>query len=141
MSDQKVWKWQGDSREEKAKRVALSYRALIEDIAAGTITNPIQALIERDRYWQDEGVFWIVPSPAPVDQDAWLSAADLVVHLAHIVQLTEGQVRNWAYRRRKGKGDGITERAGRDGKPEYSVADVLAYLTRQRVRRQGGTPA
>ncbi|AMU58961.1 hypothetical protein [Mycobacteroides abscessus] len=141
MTDQKVWKWTGDSREDKAKRVALSYRQLLEDVAAGRITDPMQALIERDRYWQDLGVYWAVPSVAPVDQEAWLSAADLVIHLAHIVQLTEHQVRNWAYRRRKGLGDGITERTGPEGKPEYNVADVLAYLTRQRVRRQGGTSA
>lgn len=134
---QKVWRWPGDSREEKIKRVALSYRAFAEDVIAGRVADPVVALAERDRYWQSYGMLWVVSSPAPVDQDAWLSAADLVIHLAHLVTLNEQQVRQWAYRKRKGIGDGIDEVPGTDGKPRYNVGDVLAYLKRQRVRRQG----
>ncbi len=132
----KVWKWPGDSREEKCKRVALSYRALIEDIIAGRVADAAGALADRDRHWQSFGQLWVAPSPAPVDQDAWLSAADLVVHLSHLVSLTEQQVRQWAYRHRKG-GDGIDEMPGPDGKPRYNVADVLGYLARQHSRRAG----
>lgn len=134
-TEQKVWRWRGDSREEKFKRVALSYRTLVEDIIAGRVPDPARALADRDRHWQDYGQLWVVPSPAPVDQEAWLTAADLVIHLAHLVTLNEQQVRQWAYRRRKG-GDGVDEVPGSDGKPRYNVGDVLAYLARQRTRRE-----
>lgn len=134
-SGQKVWRWPGDSREEKFKRVALSYRRLVEDIIAGKVNDPARALADRDRHWQSYGQLWVVSSPAPVDQEAWLTAADLVIHLGHLVTLNEQQVRQWAYRRRKG-GDGIDELPGTDGKPRYNVADVLEYLARQRTRRQ-----
>ncbi len=132
----RIWRWPGDSREEKVKRVALSYRSLLEDVIAGKIDNPEQALADRDRFWQDYGQLWVVSSPAPVDTDAWLSATDLVIHLAHLVTLNEQQVRQWAYRKRKGK-DGIDEDMANDGKPRYNVGDVLTYLKRQRTRREG----
>ncbi len=134
---QKVWRWPGDSREEKFKRVALSYRALVADVIAGKVADPEAALAERDRYWQTYGQLWVVSSPAPVDHDAWFNAGDLVIHLAHLVTLNEQQVRQCAYRKRKGIGDGIDEMAGNDGKPRYNVGDVLSYLTRQRLRREG----
>lgn len=128
MTDQKVWRWPGDTREDKAKRVALSYRRLAER------ADPA-AVADLDRQWQAEGVFWTVPSNSPIDTDAWLDAADIVVHLQHLVHLTEHQVRQMAYRKRKG-GDGILEEPGPDGRPRYNVGDLLGYLTRQRQRRQ-----
>lgn len=135
--ESKVWRWPGDSREEKVKRVALSYRALLADVVAGKVEEPEQALINLDRHWQSYGQLWVVPSSAPVDDEAWLSAADLVIHLAHLLPLTEQQVRQWAYRKRRNLGDGIDETVGVDGKPRYNVGDTLAYLTRQRTRRKG----
>lgn len=127
-SEQKIWRWPGDTPEDKAKRVALSYRRIAE------LADP-QAVAKLDRHWQDEGVFWTVPSSRPLDHDAWLTATDIVVHLQHLVSLTEHQVRQMAYRKRKG-GDGILEELGADGRPRYNVGDLLAYLTRQRTRRQ-----
>ncbi|AMQ67041.1 MULTISPECIES: hypothetical protein [Mycolicibacterium] len=126
---QRVWRFPGDTAEDKAKRVALSYRRLAEQM------NP-DAVANLDRQWQDQGVYWTVPSDEPIDHDAWLTAADMVLHLKHLVTLNEQQIRQMAYRKRKGR-DGIIEEPGADGRPRYNVGDLLAYLTRQRTRRQG----
>lgn len=128
-TDQKVWRYPGDTAEDKAKRVALSYRRALEQL------DP-EATAALDRQWQDQGVHWTVPSPVPIDADAWMSAADIVSHLQHLVSLNEHQVRQMAYRKRKG-GDGIIETVGADGRPQYNVGDVLEYLKRQRLRRNG----
>ncbi|QBP29752.1 hypothetical protein SEA_TYPHA_97 [Mycobacterium phage Typha] len=125
----KVWRYPGDTAEDKAKRVALSYRRLAEALDPG-------AVAQLDRQWQDQGVYWTVPSDDPIDTDAWLTAGEMVTHLKHLVALNEQQIRQMAYRKRKG-GDGIVEDKGADGRPRYNVGDLLAYMMRQRNRRSG----
>jgi hypothetical protein len=129
------WPWPQDTPEDKAKRVALSYRGLLQRITQGQCKDPAGDLHRLDDHWHNLGHYWMTPTQAPLDEDAWLSAADLVVALSHLHHFTENQVRNWAYRRRRRIGDGITETTDHTGRPLYNVGDALAYLTRQRNRR------
>lgn len=129
------WPWPGETREDKAKRVALSYRRILERLAAGEIDDPAGELHRQDAYWTTLGVHWSCPSWDAIDDDAWLSAADMVTHLSHLVYLTEQQIRQWAYRKRNGLGDGIDDRSTGGRRILYNVGDVLAYMTRQRNRR------
>lgn len=131
----KPWPWPEDTAEDKAKRVARSYRGLVRRIAQNDCHDPAADLARLDEHWQEHGIYWTAPSAVPFDADDWLSAADVVVTFAHFVTLTENQVRQWAYMKRKG-GDGITEQPGPDGKPRYQAGDVMAYLVRQRRRRR-----
>lgn len=131
----KPWPWPEDTTEDKIKRVALSYRGLVQSIAQGRCDDPAGDLHRLDQHWRELGIHWHMPSTVPFDPDDWMNAADIVVCFAHLHTLTEGQVRNWAYMKRRG-GDGITEQAGPDGRPLYNTGDVMAYLVRQRRRRR-----
>ncbi len=134
----KPWPWPEDTPEDKAKRVARSYRGLVQSIAQGRCTDPAGDLHRLDQHWIELQQEWALPRVVPLDFDDWMCAADIVVAFSHLKTLTEGQIRNWAYLKRKG-GDGITEQPGADGRPTYNVGDVQAYLVRQRNRRLKGT--
>lgn len=122
------WPWPGDSREDRAKRVALSYRSLIFDISQARIKDPAGALRRLDAQWAQLGIHWTTPNPYPLEPDDWLSAPDL----AHAIDRTRKDIYNWA---RLGH---IEQRCGPDGAPEYSVASVIAYLQKRRARRTDG---
>ena len=85
--------------------------------------------------WCELRVYWSTPSWEEIDDEAWLSAVDMVTHLSHLVYLTEQQIRQWAYRKRNGLGDGIDDKSNGKRGTLYNVGDVLAYMTRQRNRR------
>ncbi|MBX8687661.1 hypothetical protein GO011_09500 [Mycobacterium sp. 20091114027_K0903767] len=121
------WPWPGDSREEWAKRVALSYRSLIGDITEGRC-GARPALHRLDAQWVTLGIHWTEPNPYPLEPADWLSGADL----AHAIDRTRKDIYNWA---RLGH---IEQRCGPDGAPEYSVASVIAYLQLRRARRTDG---
>lgn len=125
MSDEtKVWRWPGDSPEDKAKRVALSYRALAEKL------DPL-LVAELDRQWQEEGVFWTVPQIAPPDPDDMLTVAEVAAQ----THKSEAAVRMWASRRRSGS-DGVPTVRDGDNVVRMRWGDVLTYMARQRQRRQ-----
>lgn len=119
------WPWPGDSREDRAKRVALSYRQLVFDITQGACHDPSGELYRLDEHWASLGVHWPRPNPIPVDVDEWLSAADL----AHLTDRAPADVYRWA---RRGC---IQQRAGADGAPEYLLRSALEYQRQQRERR------
>ncbi len=123
------WPWPGDSREDRAKRVALSYRSLIFEITQGRCNDPAGALHRLDAHWAGLGIHWTTPSPYPLEPDDWLSAPDL----AHAIDRTRRDIYNWA---RLGH---IDQRCGPDGAPEYSVASVIAYLQKLRAKRSGSS--
>lgn len=131
----KPWPWPGDTKEDKAKRVALSYRGLVQRVTQGHCDDPAGDLHRLDEHWAELDIHWTRPSRIPFDPDDLLTAAEVVVCFAHFTTLTEGQVRQWAYMKRKG-GEGINEELGSDGKPRYQAGDVMAYLVRQRQRRR-----
>jgi hypothetical protein len=122
----KPWPWPGDSREDKAKRVALAYRDLIFDITQGHCDDPAAELHRLNLKWAEHGIYWHLHRPELlIDPDEWMSAPDL----AHALDRTRKDIYNWA---RLGH---ITQRAGPDGTPEYLVASVLEYHKKLRNRR------
>lgn len=121
----KPWPWPGDSREDKAKRIALSYRQLAADIIARKIHDPATALASLDQRWAAHGHHWLNPPGELMDHtglDEWQTAADL----AHFLHRTPADIYRWA---RRGK---IEQRVGADGSPEYSFPSAFEY---QRNRR------
>ncbi|WP_458317125.1 hypothetical protein [Mycolicibacterium brisbanense] len=119
------WAWPGDSREDRAKRIARSYRELIFDITQGRIADPAGALHRLDRQWMSYGVNWHMPQRTPLDPEEWMSAPDL----ANAIGRTRRDIYNWA---RLGH---IEHRCGPDGAPEYSVGSVISYQAQLRQRR------
>lgn len=115
----------GMSREERAQRVARSYRTLVQQIAQGKCEDPAGDLHRLDMQWQSCGVAWHMPRNKPIDPDAWMSAAELAITLNR----TRKDIYNWA---RLGH---IEQRASADGAPEYSVASVLDYQRKLNQRR------
>lgn len=125
LSEQKVWRFPGDSREDRAKRVALSYRHLCEEAAAGRVEDMGESLHRLDWAWRDYGVNWHVPSPAPLDIEEWKDATEM----AHFADCTPRNIRDWHYRGH------ITSRTAVDGTPVYNVGEVIQYMARQRKAR------
>jgi hypothetical protein len=123
----KPWPYPGDSREDKAKRVALSYRQLLFDVTQGHVDDPAGALHRLDEHWAEHGIYWPRPRLDAIDPDEWLTAADL----AHLVDRTPADIYRWA---RRGK---IQQRTGPDGAPEYLLASALDYQRERRQRRAG----
>lgn len=120
------WQWLSESREDIAKRVADSYRSALHRVARGWSDDPAGDLHRLDYYWKDHDLHWPASSRQPIDTDAWLPAADIVVHVAHLVQISAKDVRQWAYRGR------IRVEHRGDGTPIYNVGDLIAYQTRRR---------
>lgn len=117
----KPWPWPGQSREDKAKQVALSYRGLLRSIAQGRCNDPAGDLHRLDEHWRALGVTWHTPAPISADPDDWMCAADI----AQYVGRTPKDVYNWA---RRGH---ITQRTAADGSPEYLLRSVLDYARRR----------
>jgi hypothetical protein len=119
-----TWPWPRDSREDRAKRVALSYRHLVETFArANADTAMAAALAELDDRWCELGAGWVRPTGA-LDLDAWLTGADMA-ELFHQEPMT---VYAWGRR-------GNIRVQVVDGIRRYNVGDVVAYQRRRRLRR------
>lgn len=121
----KPWPWPADTREDRAKRVALSYRALILDITQGRCTDPAGDLHRLDWHWSEYGITWTTPTQAPLDPDEWMTAADLAI----AINRPRKDIYNWAARGH------IEQRCGPDGAPEYLVESVIAYQRKLHARR------
>jgi hypothetical protein len=117
----------GESREDRAKRVAKSYRQLVVDLAQHRYLDPAHELARLDQRWAAEDVHWQIPGGADLlsDPEEWLSAPDL----AHALGRTRKDIYNWA---RRGQ---IEQRVGADGGPEYLIGSVIAYQARLFARR------
>lgn len=123
------WPWPRDSREDRAKRVALSYRHLIEDIARGAVADPGAALETLDNRWCDLGAGWVRPTLVPLNTDDWLTEAE-AAELFHQAPKT---VYAWG---RRGQ---IRVGHAADGARIYNVGDIVSYQSRRRLRGNGGT--
>lgn len=121
--------WPADSREERAQRVARSYRALVQAIAQGRCDDPAGDLHRLDYEWHGYGIHWHVPNHRPLDPNEWMTAADL----AHLTNRSRKDIYNWAAR------GNIEQRTRPDGSPEYSVASVIAYQQKLARRRHAAT--
>lgn len=115
------------SRADQAQAVARSYRAALQDIAAGRSTNPGADLHILDERWKKEGITWLTPAPIPAEPDEWMSAADI----AQYVGRTPKDIWNWAHR---SETTGVQQRPGPDGAPEYNVQSVVDYWRRRTIR-------
>lgn len=110
------WPWHADTREDRARRVALSYRRLMELALDGQIDNPTKALNDLDTKWQELGQGWVKPADTPLDMDGWLTAAELV----ELLHLDPHAPRDWA---RRGRIRVMTIHGVR----RYCVGDIVAY--------------
>lgn len=122
----KPWPWSGDTREDKAKRIAQSYRQLAVDIINGEIPNPPTALTKLDQRWLEHGAFWAVPSQDPYDPTQWVHAVDA----AHYADVEPGTIRKWAERGH------IRVDHDHNGAPIYNIGDLRANEVRQRQERE-----
>lgn len=134
----KPWPWPEDTREDKAKRVAISYRGLVQRIAQGGCEDPAGDLHRLDQHWIDLDQHWQMPTHIDLfidAEDEWWPAREL----AHALHRSRKDIYNWA---RLGH---IEQRTGPDGTPEYSVASVTAYNDKLKARRintaRGNGPA
>lgn len=120
------WPFPGDSREERAQRIANSYRALLVDITQGRCTDPAGAMHRLDMKWRKYGVFWHMPTVAPEPEPHdWVTTRDA----AHYANRAEATIRTWAHRGH------ITTRVAPDGATQYLVRSLMDYAVQQRRRR------
>jgi len=117
------WPWPGDSREDKAKRVALSYRRIMQNVAQHRCDDPAGELHRLDQHWKQLGVHWHIPNNIPLDPETWLTAPEL----AHAIGRTTRDIYNWARR-------GHIETRQGPGRTEYSAQSVLEYQRRKNQR-------
>lgn len=117
--------WPEEGREERAQRVARSYRDLVQKIAQGGCEDPAGELHRLDYHWHGFGIHWHVPDDRPMNLDEWLSATDM----AHMFHRSRKDIYNWAAR------GNIEQRVTADGSPEYLVASVIAYQQKLVQRR------
>lgn len=115
------WPWPNDTREDRAKRIALSYRALIVNLFGGEHPE-LQALDER---WVKHGAGWVRPSLQPLRLDDWLTAGEM----ADLFSNDPRVYRDWARR-------GWIRVMVDGNKRRYCVADVVEY-SKSRHRRKG----
>jgi hypothetical protein len=117
-----AWPWPTDTREDRARRVALSYRQLAELIIAGRLPDPVASLRRLDDKWQELSQGWVVPTMAPLDPDAWLPPADL----AELMFIEARALKDW---HRRGHVRRIRSATGW----LYSVGDVIRYYAQGRI--------
>lgn len=112
------WPWPGDSREEKARRVAIFYRELAARYA------PPEVLAEVDAKWRGLQQDWLFPTLQPLRLDDWLPASEV----AALIHVPANIIRMWGVRKHI--------RVTRVGAlNHYNVGDVVEYEARQRARR------
>ena len=68
-----AWPWPNDSALMRARRVAASYRAVLEDSDPG-------ACHELDARMAEMGIDWIVPQIVSYTDDDWLSAEQVAAY-------------------------------------------------------------
>lgn len=125
------WPWPGDTREDRARRVALSYRRLMEMALQGQIEDLAKAFEALDSKWIELGQHWVKPGDVPLDLDDWLAPADLV----ELFGVDAHDLRNWAQR---GHIRSIRLSSRRS---LYCVGDVVAYARKRRQQRIGSSGA
>jgi hypothetical protein len=119
------WPHPEDGREDRPKRVALSYRQLAADIAQGNCPDPVRELHQLDERWLRHGAFWVVPSFDPYDPTEWVHAADA----AHYADVEPGTIRKWAERGH------IRVDHDHTGAPIYNIGDLRDHgANRARAR-------
>jgi len=100
------WPWPQDSREDKARRVAQSYRRLAQGL-------PEQHLVDAlDHHWIDLGQSWVVPTQSTINPDDWVTADEA----AELFSIPAKSVYDWG---RRGHVRKVHSR--------YNVGDIIRY--------------
>ncbi|HTX55290.1 MAG TPA: hypothetical protein VMD08_17940 [Candidatus Baltobacteraceae bacterium] len=120
-----VWPWVTDSPEDRARRVALSYRHLVERIRFDAVADVGAELDALDGRWAELGAGWVKPTALELDTAEWVTARQL----ADMFHKTPQWVHNMGSR-----GHIEVRRIG--DSPRYCVGDVLAYEVKRRQRRR-----
>lgn len=111
-----TWPWPQDNREDRARRIALSYRRLCTDNNIDTS--------QLDQHWAKHGQTWLTPTELP-NLDAWITEAEAA---AAFHQPTKS-IYDWG---RRGHIRVLHTPEGR----RVNIADILDYHKRRRARRQ-----
>ena len=119
------WPWPLDSTTDRARRVALSYRRLMELALAGQIDDPATAFDNLDSKWLELGQHWIKPNEQPLNLDDWLTPGEM----AALLCIDARALRDWA---RRGHLRIIHTSTGQR---RYNVGDVVSYAQNRRQRR------
>ena len=119
-------RWPGDSREDRARRVALSYRALAYNILRGNYIDPLASLKTLDDNWIESGQTWIRPTDQPLRLDDWLTNIDM----SELFHISAKSIYDWGRR-------GHIRIAIIDGEKRYNVGDLVTYERGRRIRRIG----
>lgn len=119
------WPWPEDTREDKAQRVAKSYRQLAFDHTQGRITDLAGELYRLDQQWLRRGAYWAIPSYDPYDADEWVNATDA----AHYANVEPTTIRKWAERKN------IRVDHDHDGTPLYNIGDLREFDARRKRAR------
>ena len=80
------WPWPGDTLEDRARRVALSYRHILEQIRAGRLYDIGAAIDAVDARWTELGAGWIKPTRSPATQGEWLTAREVAGRFHRSIQ-------------------------------------------------------
>jgi hypothetical protein len=112
------WPWPADTREDKARRIAMSYRRLIELALMGQIDDLKTAFDTLDTKWNELGQTWIHPTDSrPLRLDEWLRPGEL----AELFDIDPHAFRDWA---RRGH---IRVMRNDAGWRIYCVGDIVEY--------------
>lgn len=119
-----AWPYPDGTAEDRAKRVALSYRRALELASLDQLGEPLaDTLAELDSRWQNHGATWVKPTADPLDLDEWLPAGQL----AELLAIDPQRLRDWARRSR-------IRVIVKSGVRHYCVGDVVAYQRDRRVK-------
>lgn len=108
------WPWPQDNREDRARRIALSYRKLCADNGINTQT--------LDQHWETLGQTWLTPTELP-NLDAWITETEA----AQLFSQPTKSIYDWG---RRGHIRVLHTPEGR----RVNIADILDYSKRRRKR-------
>lgn len=86
--------WPHDTVEERARRVAMSYRRVIELATEGVITDLPTILSALDEQWVRYQCGWVAPTFAPLRPDDWCTESEI----AEMFYISPKTVYMWGYR-------------------------------------------
>lgn len=109
-----TWPWPRDSREDRARRVALSYRNLCADNNIDTS--------QLDQHWDNLGQTWVTPKELP-DLDAWIPEAEA----AQLFSQPAKTIYDWGRRHH------IRVLHTPEGR-RVNIGDIIDYSKRRRKR-------
>lgn len=111
------WPWPGDSREDRAKRVALSYRTAL-------LNHAPEAAETLDEHWISLEQGWVRPTNQPLRLDDWLTEAEM----ADLLSISPKGVYMLGHRQR-------VRVHTVNGVRLYCVADIVEYHQKRRLWR------